>query len=235
MGTPQDLQVAGILAVSGGAYRRVRISGEATVNGDMDCEAFRCYGTCTVEGNVNASQLTIYGTVRVRGNVQSQRLLVLGESEIDGKLTARIARISGTVNVDGDVSADEVILRGLLRAHGDCEAETFFAKGAFCINGLLNSGTIDVRLYGDCQVKEIGGERVIVRRRYWQRLFPSWLDAKLVAETIEGDEIFLEQTQAKVVRGNAVTIGPGCVIERVEYKEQFRQNRGAHVNESQRV
>lgn len=44
-------------------------------------------------------------------------------------------------------------------------------------------------------------------------------------ETIEGDDIHLELTRARVVRGNNVSIGSGCDIDLVEYK-----NNAANVN-----
>lgn len=59
--------------------------------------------------------------------------------------------------------------------------------------------------------------------------------AELSAESIEGDEIYLENTNARVVRGNNVTIGPGCEIELVEFKNDFRQLKGAKVNDSKKI
>lgn len=35
--------------------------------------------------------------------------------------------------------------------------------------------------------------------------------------TIEGDTITVEYTQAKVVRGRQIVVGPGSKIDRVEY------------------
>ncbi|MCL6576409.1 hypothetical protein [Kyrpidia sp.] len=40
-------------------------------------------------------------------------------------------------------------------------------------------------------------------------------------ETIEGDDIYLENTRARVVRGTRVQIGPGCQIGLLEYSEDF--------------
>ncbi|GBC75956.1 hypothetical protein HRbin07_00148 [bacterium HR07] len=57
----------------------------------------------------------------------------------------------------------------------------------------------------------------------------------LEADTIEGDEIFLENTKARVVRGKKVQIGEGCEIESVEYSESFEVAPGARVKEQRRV
>ncbi len=45
----------------------------------------------------------------------------------------------------------------------------------------------------------------------------------LQTSIVEGDDIYLEHTIAEVVRGNNVTIGPGCEISVVEYHTSFNQ------------
>lgn len=57
----------------------------------------------------------------------------------------------------------------------------------------------------------------------------------LTTEIVEGDDIHLEHTRAKVVRGNRVTLGPGCEVDLVEYKEHFHQDKSAKVMASRKV
>ena len=47
---------------------------------------------------------------------------------------------------------------------------------------------------------------------------------ELSCNLIEGDNVYLENTIAKTVRGNNVTIGPGCKIELVEYKNNLKMD-----------
>ena len=54
------------------------------------------------------------------------------------------------------------------------------------------------------------------------RLFKP-LAKELTAEVIEGDKVEIEYTQADVVRGNHIKIGPGCKVDLVEYKGEFGQ------------
>ena len=42
---------------------------------------------------------------------------------------------------------------------------------------------------------------------------------RLSVVVVEGDEVRLENTDASVVRGRRVSIGPGCRIETVEYRD----------------
>jgi len=53
----------------------------------------------------------------------------------------------------------------------------------------------------------------------------------LTAESIEGDRVYLESTQADVVRGREVSIGPSCRIRRVEYSQSLQVDPTAEVAE----
>ncbi len=57
----------------------------------------------------------------------------------------------------------------------------------------------------------------------------------LQTSIVEGDDIYLEHTIAEVVRGNNVTIGPGCEISVVEYHTSFNQKGNAVVKEHKQI
>jgi len=61
------------------------------------------------------------------------------------------------------------------------------------------------------------------------------MDGRLIAGTIEGDSVRVEQTQAKTVRGTDVSIGEGCEIMLVEYKNSFKAAPGARIKESRKI
>ena len=96
---------------------------------------------------------------------------------------------------------------------------------------MLNSGKIEVRLLGPCEAMEIGGGQIHIKGI----LHGIGAHKYLTVDTVEGDNIRLECTHAKVVRGKRVEIGPGCDIDLVEYTDVFRQSRQAIVKSSQRV
>ena len=82
-------------------------------------------------------------------------------------------------------------------------------------------------------MKEIGGETIRVDRGHKFGLFGRF--KKLTAEIIEGDDIYLECTRAKVVRGGKVVIGYGCEIELVEYRTDFERANDAKVAKNQKL
>jgi cytoskeletal protein CcmA (bactofilin family) len=137
------------------------------------------------------------------------------------------------------VHSEHIDLKGHLTTQGDCEAEVFTARGIFTIGGLLNVGELDVKLYQNCQAKEIGAERISIRRasllNHLNLFFKPSSNAILSASIIEGDEIYLEHTKAQIVRGKHVTIGPGCDIELVEYKEHYAQVKDTIVKANRKV
>jgi cytoskeletal protein CcmA (bactofilin family) len=57
----------------------------------------------------------------------------------------------------------------------------------------------------------------------------------LTSNIIEGDLIYLENTNAKIVRGKNVTIGAGCKIELVEYKESFKKDEKSVVDKYNKI
>ncbi len=69
----------------------------------------------------------------------------------------------------------------------------------------------------------------------WLILSHAMCKGNLTTDVIEGDEIYLEYTTAKAVRGKNVTIGQGCNIELVEYVDNFNQHNDSVVRESKKM
>jgi len=221
-----DLRINGLGSSSGGSFGFVQINGKGDINGDLECQELQINGLGCIHGNVNA------GTARTSG-----------KSEIDGNLKGSDVVVDGMAEVGGSISAERIENRGMLKIYKDCGAETFSSQGRFVIGGLLNAGEINVELYFASKAREIGGEEIEIRtgsafgfKKFLNSIFPAWeLNHGLSAEVIEGDEIYLENTTAKVVRGKNVKIGPGCRIDNVEYKNSFHQDHGATVKQNKKV
>lgn len=230
--TRGDVRVSGAGTIASGTYRTVSVSGSATLTGDVDCTDFRVSGAAQGDGALKAESATVHGALSYRGDAEVTRLHVTGTASF-GTLKAEEINTSGTLQVSS-LSASAVKLQGLLNVSGDCEAERFFCQGVFAIGGLLNAGAIDITLGGKCSAGEIGGETVAVRigvgalKRFVTSLIPAW-ELRLTAESIEGDDIRLEYTTARAVRGNTVILGPGCDIELVEYTGQYSASPEAKV------
>ena len=64
---------------------------------------------------------------------------------------------------------------------------------------------------------------------------PFGRNSGLSTNSIEGDDIYLEYTKAKAVRGNNIILGPGCEIELVEYKDNFKQDDTSEVETQRKI
>ena len=215
-----DLAITGFGHAAGGSFGAVRIDGAGKVDADLDCQSFQVNGTATVRGAIRTNSFEVNG--RMTGK---------------GALHAPLIRIQGQVHIEGPLSSEDVKLEGLMKVDGNCDAEQFIVQGGFTIDGMLNAGIIDIVLNSRGQVKEIGGEQIKVKQGgqkslagVFQWILPV-LAQHLTVDTIEGDEIELEETTASVVRGNRIIIGPGCTIGRVEYITELIVHPSAKVKE----
>lgn len=236
-----DLKISGAGSGIGGSYNEVKISGAGSINGDVDCKLLKISGAGEIKGNVKAEDVHVSGAGEVKGNLECDNAEISGSCEVKGDVKCKFIRISGGSEVKGGIKADEIEISGAVEIKDDCEAENFKASGAFEIGGLLNADNIDISMRGFCSVAEIGGEKISIRTgevllnigRILSGVFSTRRGMK--CSIIEGDDIYLEDTRAKIVRGNNVTIGKGCEIELVEYKNEINIYDDRSVKETKKV
>ena len=226
--TKNDLRINGVGSSAGGSFNTVQINGKGEINGDVECNDLQINGLSTINGNITAKTFK-----------------VSGKSDIEGDIKSDTVTIDGKIDINGGVTAAQIENRGMLGVAKEVSSETFHSHGGFKIGGLLNADKIQIIIYAPCSAAEIGGEEIDVRtggssglREFLGSFFSGWpLKTALSAETIEGDNIYLENTTAKVVRGSNIKIGPGCQIDVVEYKNTFekKNDSGIQVNESRKI
>jgi len=216
--TRRDLKMMGETTSAGGMYRNIKITGESTFIGDVDCMKLHHVGELSVQGGLKVDELKL-----------------TGECEVRGTLEAGIVRGRGEVEVSSGVRVEKIKFTGNLDAGGDCEAGSLEVDGAFTVSGLLSADRLEVKMYGPCKAREIGGTTLHVKRSRATKLlnfFTTRGESVLTAEEIEGDIVELEYTSAAVVRGNQVIIGPGCQIGRVEYRDSLHIHKNSTVKEN---
>ena len=240
-----SVSISGAGKLGGGTYERVSISGAGKVTGDVVADEIRISGVGKVDGRTEAREITASGSATFGDSVTAEEMGVSGSSRVEGRLEAKELKCSGTCRVKGSISSEYVKSTGQLRVGGDLESAIFKATGGFHIGGLLSADKIDVRLGGRCEAREIGGETIEIRRGGWKekgliidglvKLFFGGGIAELRTEQIEGDDIFLEDTTAEIVRGKRIKIGPGCHIGTVEYEETLEVDPDAEVKRHTKV
>jgi cytoskeletal protein CcmA (bactofilin family) len=239
-----DLKVNGIMTLPGGIFNNVKINGQLALTSDLECSEFYVNGILTVTGNLKAGKGKVNGKACFKGDVEADAFYILGKTDITGNSKINDLKVEGQLESSGNLLANDINIFGEVTVKGDCNAELFKSKGAFSIGGLLNSGTVDVELHGKCSANEIGGEQIKIVKGtdyYFKKLVKSifnpfnLFDGYLTINTIEGDEIYLENTKAKIVRGDKVKIGPNCEIGIVEFKNKFELNDKSTVTENKKI
>ena len=222
----RDLKIYGQGSSSGGKFKNVIIKGSGHIKGDTECVNVKIYGDGQFDGNLTAED-----TISIKG-----------QTEFDGELKSENFKIQGEVQIKGEVFVNETSLTGNITTENDFNAENFKLEGGFTIKGLLNADKIKIKMYWPCKVYEIGCSEITVKKDakisflgLKNMIKPICNDKTLTCDNIEGDLIYLENTNAKIVRGKNVTIGAGCKIELVEYKEAFKKDEKSIVDKYNKI
>ncbi|WHY67349.1 cytoplasmic protein [Neobacillus sp. SuZ13] len=225
-----NLIINGSGSYPGGRYDKISIRGEGTIMTDVECSAFNVYGTSEAAENVKTGSVKVFGEAEVKRNMEAKDTLVMGTMMVGGNAHMKKIKILGLLEVGEGLTGDEANIKGSIAVNGDVEYETFDSSGGFEIKGLLTADTIKVGLrFGQSSAEEIGGGKITVKKRS-NTLLPFGKEIGfLSAKVIEGDDIYLENTKADIVRGNKVKIGPGCQIGVVEYRDDFTHDSKAAV------
>lgn len=232
-----NLTINGSGSSGGGSFNKARIRGEGTITDHFQCNSFKSHGSCEILGNMKVGAMDVFGSAELRKNLQGNEVKIIGAANISGNVEAKSTKIRGTIDIGGNLAGDMINVKGGLNVKGDCEVESFVLNGVFEINGIINAGNIDISLkWATSKVKEIGGEKINIHRNKSLFSFPfNKAPGELVAELIEGDEIYIEYSKVAVVRGNEVEIGPGCEIGLVEYKKSFKQAKESTIKEYKQI
>jgi cytoskeletal protein CcmA (bactofilin family) len=228
-----DILINGFGSSNGGAVHRVTINGKGTINGDVESQIFESNGKATLHGNLISEKTMVSGFAKINGNIGGNELRIDGIATISGKVNCEYFIVSGKAHIGSSVKVEEIKIQGKINVDGDCESETYLSEGNFHIDGLLSADKVDISLLGHCKAREVGGQTITVRKGAsgLGLIVNTFLTNVFETELVEGDTIDLDFTKAKMVRGNDVTIGQDCEIERVEYRNTVHLHEMAKVKE----
>ncbi len=188
-----------------------KAAGACRVNGNLLAGEAHMAGSCVVEGRADCDEFHSSGKTEVKGDVQAQEFRASGKTVIGGALRAKEIVSSGKLVVGGAVEGEDVAISGAAQVGGKIVATDFNGRGEFKVGDSLEAQDIDLRLDGSSHIPHIRGTDIEIRRETRR--------GDLVADTIEGEDVYLEATRAGLVRGGTVRIGPLCAIHTVEARE----------------
>lgn len=247
-----DLKISGSGSSVGGSYKDVSISGSGKITGDLQCESFKISGSGKVDGAITTNEFKISGSGKVtkdlkcsngvisgsgavQGSVVAEKFKISGSGKIQGNFSGEYLTVSGTSTICGKINATNVDVSGVIKGTKGVDGELININGSIITQGMINGDEVNIGLNGNCEVSEIGASKVRVceyvnminsifnkMNRIIVGLFIKDY-GYLKVKTIEADEIYLENTIADVVRGEKITIGRGCSIKLIEYKNNLEK------------
>lgn len=244
----EDITISESECCNGGDFKSVNISRSGKIKGNLKCEKFNVSGDGKVFGNITSSNFKISKCGIVEGNVITDIFNISGCSRIYGNLKCNEGSISGCINVLKGVSAtkfklsgggkfesyfkgQELIISGKCLINKGVEADYVNISGNVKINGMLNAERILINLSKNSYIEEIGATYIRIEDgcdkpnilgNFYKTLKNG--NGRLKSQIIEGDEIYLENTNVEVVRGDKIIIGKGCEIKRIEYRQSYDKN-----------
>ncbi|MDE4543134.1 hypothetical protein [Thermoanaerobacterium sp. R66] len=241
----QDIKIIGDNTSAGGLFNNVSVVGNGIFNSSVDCAYIKTTGDCTINGDLKTVSGVVAGSIAIKGSLFADIFKVAGNMTVDGDTSIKNLITHGNTTINANISSEKIDANGYFTVEGNCNSETFKSDSIVMkLNGLLNADDIDIYIYGSNFVKEIGGEKIMIRRgsesiftrlKLIKSMIYDMCKGNLTTDVIEGDEIYLEYTTAKAVRGKNVTIGKGCNVELVEYVDNFTQHNDSVVRESKKI
>lgn len=177
-------------------------------------------------GKINGGfykNIIIEGTGKFLDDVDAEDINTEGCCKALGNIKCRNFSAEGTFKSSNSIVANEKInLEGIGKIHGDLESKDIQIEGAVKVNGLVSADNIRIEFGGNSYVNEIGGEKITIEKSK-NSGFKFWSNSRIIViNTIEGDEIYLENTKCNIVRGSKIIIGENCSIEKIEYSDEIK-------------
>ncbi len=238
----------------------IKTAGSCRIDGDVKTKELKTAGSCRVSGDVRAERIKTAGSCTIEGDVHADEVKIAGTQSVEGSLKSKEITSAGSLKVSEDVEAEKFLSRGGFEIGGLLSAEEIKIELGSGTVTEIGGTRIEVRRRGRAfwgwrlSPKRERGVRVMVLEDIFEEIGRigeevtravgeglehafgwSYSPGYLEADTIEGDEIFLENTKARVVRGKKIQIGEGCEIESVEYSDSLEIAPGAQVKEQKRV
>jgi len=246
------IKTAGSCRIDGDVKtKELKTAGSCRVAGDVKAELMKTAGSCVIEGDVHANELKIAGTQTVEGSLRAQEITSAGALKVSEDVEAEKFLSRGGFEIGGLLSAEEIKIElggGRVTEIGGTRIEVrrrgpfwgwrreprvhiHMRRGPEGLGETLESIFEDLGRIGEEVGRAVGGS--------FSYTFSPGRSSRgtgyLEADTIEGDEIFLENTKARVVRGKKIQIGEGCEVETAEYSESLEVAPEASVKNQKKM
>ena len=236
-----NLQIDGMGTSAGGEFNEVVINGMGTISSEVHAGKIDVNGMGTFGGAVTSDVIKVAGTANFKELVTTEHLKIMGTANLSSDVQAVEVFVEGNADFHGSLKSEGIKIEGKCKIKGDCETEVFEGVGQIKISGQLNGDAIRINTYFKSEVYEIVGSAIEIKRsgnsvtEILSKVFDSVFSNNLAVNTIEGDGISIDYTNARVVRGEDIVIGEHCEIDLVEYSGTLKQHPRSKVRETRKI
>ena len=233
-----NLNIDGMGTSTGGEFDTINICGMGTITGKVLASKIDVDGAGKFQESVISDEIKISGTASFKDEVKTELLKIDGNGSVAKDTIAKEVFIAGIANFYENLKSEGIKIEGMCTIKGDCEAEVFDVEGQIKINGQLNADAIRINTFFKSEINEVVGSAIEIKRsgNVVTETLSKVLDTvrvnNLAVNTIEGDSISIDYTDARAVRGEHVVIGEHCNVGLVEYSGSLKQHPRAKVGET---
>ncbi len=227
-----SVNIAGMGTVDTGVYSEIHISGSGSLKGTIITNTLGVSGQASSAGKITAETIDISGAFSTMDDLSSKKLNVAGSFSAGKNVNAETASFSGAASVARNLKSSKVSSAGTLSVAGDAQLGDLYMDGSIHITGKTTAKEIVIKLSGESTLASVHCVSIEVKESTsykWLEWFSSARKNHLVADTIDAAMVHLEQTDAKLVRGNNIKIGKSCKIDLVEYTGTYEADSDAKV------
>ncbi len=248
-----NIKLSGNGSISEGEYKDIKIMGNAISNGRVKAEKITIMGSADLNSSIEVKECIVFGNAIIRGNMRAEKFKVNGDLTIVGDCEVGELSVNGKTDIDGMIECNNVVIRGdmiltkacqskTLKVYGSVDAssdllgEEISIDGKVQCKGLLSGETVCLHAFENSYCKEIGATKLVVEKPIYHLLwFGYGKKNSLSCDLIEADEIKVEYTKAKIIRGKQVILNKQCEVDTLEYSEQYTKGEDCQVREVTKV
>ena len=245
MSTNMDMRISGSGKVPAGEYNQISISGSGSLVGMVRCATFSSSGASHGDSIECSDTFKVSGASSFSGTVKANYIGVSGSFSCGDIVVEEKLSVSGSAKCKGSVKGNLLSIAGALKVGGDIEGEKVKVDGVLNCGGLLNAEDIEIKFERGMEISSIGGSKIVIYPRkplkpitrlpLFSALAKHADGGVSVTNSIEGDEIALEDVTCPRVTGRVVAIGQGCNIELIQYSETVEISPDAKVGRTEKI
>ncbi len=226
------IHISGSGDVPAGKYHEVNISGSGDLQGLIETDILEVSGEATAEGPLAADALNTSGSFSAHDNVTANKIDASGSFSAQKNVVSKTAAFSGSADIGGNFKCPDVTSSGSLSVEGRAQLGDLNLEGSLQVKGPATAKKAVLYLSGQSALADLSCDTLTVKETTstkWVKWFMGSPTNLLTADTLEAQNIELEDTHANTVRGDNVKIGKGCQIDEVHYSGTYEVDKDAKV------